>query len=88
MNKEWPTKEKDMHAAQLIMEEYAREQNSDSLGLLELVVDTEEKKLDFRIANWVIAIAYHFNTLYGANQGDFVTRQVITKCITQGHVIH
>ena len=77
-----------MHIAQLIMEEYAQNENTESLGLFELVVDQQEKKMNFRLANWVIALAQHFNSLYGSTQGDFVTRQVIRQCITQGETLH
>ena len=88
MSNDWVTKEKDIHIAQLIMEEYASKQNTDSLGLFELVVDTTEKRMDFRLSNWVLALAEHFNSLYGANQGDFVTRRVISHCMIQGKTLH
>lgn len=88
MNKNWPTKDRDMHTAQRIMEEYATEQNSDSLGLFELVVNQEEKRMDFRLSSWVLILAEHFKSLYGVNQGDFVTRQVISSCITKGETLH
>lgn len=88
MNKDWPTKDKDMHTAQRIMEEYANEQNSDSLGLFEVVVNQEEKRMDFRLSSWVMVLAEHFKLLYGASRGDFVTRQVISYCITKGETLH
>lgn len=88
MNKDWPTKAKDMHIAQLIMEEYANKQHTDSLGLFELVVVQSEKRMDFRLSNWVLALAEQFNTMYGASQGDFITRQVISFCMIQGQTLH
>ena len=88
MNKNWPTREKDIYTAQRIMEEYANEQNSDSLGLFELVVNQEEKRMDFRLSSWVLTLAEHFKSLYGASQGDFVTRRVISHCITKGETLH
>lgn len=88
MNENWPTKDKDMDVAQRIMEEYANEQNSESLGLFELIVDQEAKRMDFRLSSWVQILAQHFKSLYGANQGDFVTRQVISRCITNGQTLH
>jgi hypothetical protein len=88
MDSKWPTKEKDMYLAQLIMEEFADKQNSDSLGLFELVVSQEEKRMNFRLSNWVLAIAKQFNHMYGVNQGDYVTRQVISRCMTQGQTLH
>ncbi len=88
MNKNWPTKAKDMHIAQLIMEEYATKQNSESLGLFELVVDQDEKRMNFRLSTWVFALAQQFNSMYGANQGDYIIRQVISRCMTQGQTLH
>lgn len=88
VNKNWPTKDKDMHIAQLIMEEYASKQRSEALGLFELVVDQGEKRMNFRLSNWVLILAQQFKAMYGANQGDYVTRQVISRCMTQGQTLH
>ena len=88
MNKNWPTKEKDMHIAQLIMEEYAGKQNTESLGLFELVVNQDEKRMNFRLANWVLVLAQQFASMYGAIQGDYVIRQVISRCMIQGQTLH
>lgn len=88
MNKNWPTKNKDMHIAQLIMEEYAAQQNSDALGLFEIVVNQTEKRMNFRLANWVLALADRFNSIYGANQGEEITRLVISNCMIQGQTLH
>lgn len=88
MNKSWPTKDKDMHIAQLIMEEYATKQDSDALGLFELVVNQNEKRMNFRLSKWVLALAQQFNTMYGASQGDEITRLVISNCMVQGQTLH
>lgn len=88
MNKNWPTKEVDMQTAQQFMENFATKNKRDSLGLFELIVDTEEKRMNFRLSNWVLAMAEHFKSLYGAHQGDFVTRQIITRCLTNGETLH
>jgi hypothetical protein len=88
MNQNWPTRDRDLQAARVIMEEYASERDSDSLGLFEVVVDLAEKRMNFCLSGWVVILARHFNSMYGACQGDFVTRQVITSCITQGETLH
>lgn len=44
--------------------------------------------MSFRLSAWVVTLAKHYNSMYGVNQGDFVTRQVITRCITQGQTLH
>lgn len=88
MSEDWRTKNNDLQAARHIMEEYANERNSNSLGLFEIVVDTSEKRMDYCLSGWVILIAKYFNATYGPNKGSFVTRQVITSCITQGQTLH
>ena len=88
MNNNWPTKEKDMHVARQIMEEYANQHNSDSLGLFELFINKEKKCMSFRLSHWVVTLAEHFKSVYGEDQGDFVTRKVISRCITKGQTLH
>lgn len=88
MSQSWPTRDQDMQTARVIMEEYASERKSDSLGLFEIVVDQIAKRMDYRLSGWVVILAKHFSSLYGASQGDFVTRQVISCCITQGNTLH
>jgi len=70
------------------MEEYANEHDTDSLGLFEIVVNTSEKRMNFRLSGWVVELAKRFSSLYGFTQGDEVTRQVVTTCITQGQTVH
>lgn len=43
MSQNWPTRDKDLQTARVIMEEYASERESDTLGLFEIVVDQAEK---------------------------------------------
>lgn len=88
MSQNWPTRDRDLQTARMIMDEYASERESDTLGLFEIVVDQSEKKMNFRLSGWVIILAKHFNSMYGVDQGDFVTRQVITRCFTQGQTLH
>lgn len=88
MSQNWSTRDRDLQMARSIMEEYAHDRDSDTLGLFEIVVDLTEKRMDFCLSGWVLTLAQHFNSVYGVNQGDFVIRQVITCCITQGHTLH
>ncbi len=88
MSSNWPTKNKDLATAKLIMEEFATGSNGNQLGLMELYVDERQKKMDFRLSEWVVLLAKHFNATYGATQGDYVTRQVISRCMTNGETVH
>lgn len=84
----WPTQQKDLLIAERIMETYANELNSDALGLFELVFDAPNKQLDFKLAGWVFAMATQFKSMYGEDQGEFVTRLVVSYCMTKGQTIH
>lgn len=88
MDKTWPTKHKDLQIAQTIMEQYARSQNSEALSLFEIVVNTNEKCMDYRLSSWVVELAERFNNMYGANLGENITRMVISSCLTQGQTLH
>lgn len=88
MRKNWPTQEKDMTIAKLIIEQYANANNRDELGLFELVVDKKEKRMNFQLSTWVVILAKQFKELYGAEQGDLVTRHVISLCLTGAETIH
>ncbi len=88
MSQNWPTRDRDLQTARVIMEEYANERDNAALGLFEIVVDQVNKRMDFCLSGWVVILAKHFNSLYGVAQGDFVTRQVITCCLTQGQTLH
>jgi hypothetical protein len=88
MKNDWPTKTKDMQIAQMIMEEYAQHMEVEALGLFEVVVNQDEKRMNFRIANWVLALVQHFNSLYDATQADYVVRQVISYCMKRDQVVH
>ncbi len=88
MNQSWPTREKDLQTARVIMEEYANEQETHSLGLFEVVVDQIEKRMNLRLSGWVLIIAKHFLATYGDAQGDYITRQIISRCIIQDATMH
>jgi hypothetical protein len=88
MTKEWPNKTKDMYIAEQIMEKYAHQQDSETLGLFEVVVDIKQKQLNFRLSKWVVAIAQHFSSLYGSEEGEFVTRKIVSSCLTNGQTLH
>ncbi len=88
MQSKWLTKEKDLEAAQNIIEEYARIHDGDSLGIFEVTVREDKEVPDVRLAEWVVNITDYFQEKYGPDQGDFVTKMVISRCLTQGNIIH
>lgn len=88
MKEKWLTRERDMFVAEQIMEEYAKHHANGSLGMFEIFLNEEEKRMNFRLSNWILTLAEHFKSVYGASQGDFVTRKVISRCLTNGETLH
>lgn len=88
MSSNWPTKAIDLQFAEQIIEKYAKLDNTQSLSLFQLIVDTTAKRMNFQLSNWVITLAEHFKSRYGAEKGDFITRKVISGCLINGHTIH
>jgi len=88
MNNNWSTRHIDMQAAEQIIADYAHQSNSEALGLFELFVNKEAKCMNFRLSKWVLTLAEYFKSQYGDIQGDFVTRKVISHCITNGNTLH
>lgn len=88
MSHYWTTKEKDIRIANDILEKYADKRHTETLSLFELVVIEKEKRMDFRLADWVRVLALQFNDMYGVTQGEFVTRQVISHYIVREETIH
>ena len=88
MSDNWPTREKDLYIAQLIMEQYALIHDRQSLGLFELVVNSKEKCMNFQLSAWVVTLAEHFKLTYGPCDGDLITRKILTNYIALGHTIH
>ena len=56
-------------------------------GIFEIDI-SDQDGLDLRISDWILELAEYFYQLYGREQGDFVTKMVVSKCITNGHTIH
>lgn len=89
MQTEWPTKEKDLEVAKNIIEDYVRVHEGDgALGIFEVVVREDKEAPDVHLADWVVSLTDYFQDKYGAEQGDFVTKMVISSCLTQGNVVH
>lgn len=88
MSQSWPTREKDLQVAQMIMEDYALQVDSTVLGLFEIVVSQREKRMNYRLSGWVLRLSKYYIEQYGEDQGDFVTRQVLSQCMIKGETMH
>lgn len=88
MQTNWPTKEKDLEVAENIIKEYTRSHDSEVLGIFEVTVSHDKEAPEVRLADWVITLTDYFQEKYGVDQGNFVTKMVISRCITHGNTVH
>lgn len=85
MKQDWPTSTQDLYFAREIIKQYRGE--ASTLGIFE-VVPSEEGKDSVFLSEWVLVLTEHFRTLYGRQQGDFVMRKVVSRCLINGDKIH
>ncbi len=83
---QWDTKEYDLSIARKVIENYANDHKE--IGLLQCVFNASKKSLSYELADWIPLIAKEFMDEYGAEQGDFITRKVISYLITNGDTVH
>lgn len=88
MSENWPTKAVDLAIAFELIEAYADKNNLQSLSLFELIVNLKKKRINFRIADWVMILASWYRKIYGDEQGNFVICKVISNCIVNGETVH
>lgn len=87
MKKTWLNQLQDMNAAEQIMGDYA-EHHTGVLNLFELVVDIKEKQMDFQLAPWVHALTHHFKSVYGDEEGEAITRKLISFYMRDHQTLH
>lgn len=87
MNKSWPNRMRDIIIAEQLMSQFVSEEVS-GLNLFELVVDLQEKSMNFRLSRWILILAEKFVQLYGEEEGEMVTRRVISLFMREKQTLH
>ncbi len=87
MTDKWLTKENDLHYAESIIQKYMELNEGRPLSLFEVIIE-EARPIDLRISEWLQELSEHYEAKYGADQGEFITCQVVSSCITHGQTIH
>lgn len=82
-----PIRFRDLLIAEQVMSQFFSEEKL-GLNLFELVVDLKEKSMNFRLSPWVIALAEKYTTLYGEEEGEIITRRVISFFMRDRHTLH
>jgi len=84
----WPTEQADMQAADAIIEKYLDLNEGEPLGIIEVIMNDNNEKVDVKPAAWVEELAFHFKEKYGQEYGQDITSMVITRCLLKGETIH
>lgn len=73
----------------LLAEEIMSQYKTDgTLSLFELVIDLQQKKMAYDLSPWVLDLVTHFQSLYGQEQGEQVTREIISEYLRGEAVLH
>ena len=87
MTAPWPTEQQDLATAAEIIQRYMQRNDGRPLGLFEIELKKGEKP-NVRLSYWIMELAECFYRQYGRQQGDFVTKMVVSKCLKQGETVH
>ncbi len=87
MKNQWPHRSRDMLIAEQVMALFIHAEMT-GLNLFELVVDVRGKSMNFRLSRWVLVLAEKYAELYGEEEGEIVTRRVISLCIRDRQTLH
>ncbi len=87
MSVKWPTKENDLRYAETVIQKHTELNEGRPLSLFEVFLE-EDRPIDLRVSDWLLELSEHYQEEYGDDQGEFITCQVISTCITRGQTIH
>lgn len=86
---DWPTKYKDLGILKFYLETYqVFSGNENKQTLFEWHLDSNQKNFQMILSPWMQAMILHFMDLYGVEQGEHISRKLLTYCLTQGQVLH
>ena len=86
---DWPTKYKDLSILKFYLETYqVFSGNKNSQSLFEWRLTPNQKNFQITLSPWLQAMILHFMDLYGVEQGEFISRRLVSYCLTQGQTFH
>jgi len=85
---DWPTEANDWQTAQNILEKYLELNGGEPLGIIDVVVTPDEERVDYEVSTWIKELTAIYCQQYGREQGEVVTKRVVSRCLTLGHTIH
>lgn len=88
MIEQWPTRFQDLMTAEQVLSYFVDNEVAVKLNIFELVVDMQQKKMNFVLSPWVMALAAQYASIYGEEQGEVITRKVISFYMRESQVLH
>lgn len=80
---DWPTRENDLEIARKILHKYTEDIHS--LSIFESLGDPLNQ---YRLSDWVDDLSENFCKLYGEEQGEFITKKIISSLLIHDHSLH
>lgn len=88
MIESWPTRSQDLMTAERVLSYFIDLEAAMKLHIFELAIDIQQKKMNFVLAPWVMALAAQYASIYGAEQGELITRRVISFYMRDSQTLH
>ena len=88
MQDNWITEQDDLSIATDIIEKHINLLDVDEHLPMPKIIARLDNALEYVTPDWMLEIAETFDDRYGLQQGDFVTRRVLTHFLLNGRVIH
>lgn len=83
----WTTRLQDLITAEQVISQFVNSEEA-KLNIFELVVDVQEKQMNFVLSPWVLALADKYASIYGDDKGELITRRVISFFIRESQTLH
>lgn len=82
----WTTEASDWKIAQSVIEKHSVMNGGEPLGIVDVVVSDDE--IGYEVSNWIKELTDIFCQKYGRQQGEVITKLIVSRCMTRGHTIH
>lgn len=83
----WQTQADDMAFAEATINKHIELNEGEPIGLFEIIIKPNES-IDVCVADWVIELSEHFDEKYGEEQGAYITKMIVGRCLTRGETLH
>lgn len=83
----WITQADDIEFAEQTINKHIELNEGEPIGLFEIVIKPNDA-VDICVADWVIELSNHFDEKYGKEKGAYITKMIVSRCLTRGETLH